>query len=166
MDTAQYWIEHLDLKQHPEGGHYRELYRSTETVAAESLPYRYGGDRSLGTSIYYLLRGNEVSHLHRLMSDELWHFYQGACLILHCFDDRGNYSRHQLGGNQETGCQFQIVINKGTWFGAEVTDSRSYALVGCTVSPGFDFNDFELADREKLLQQYPHHKKIIEKLSR
>jgi predicted cupin superfamily sugar epimerase len=165
MNTADYWIDKLSLKQHPEGGYYTEMYRADENISQTALPARYGGDRSFATSIYFLLKGNECSHFHRIQSDETWHFYQGTCLELFVLAKNGLLISHLLGPNFESGERFQVTIPKDHWFGAKVCNRDSYALLGCTVAPGFHFEDFELAERQKLIETYPQHSKLIQELT-
>ena len=155
MKTAQDWIAALPLIPHPEGGYYRETYRSPMAVA---LP-GFSGERAVSTAIYFLLPAGEVSAFHRIKSDELWHFYTGQLLTIHGIDPAGGYSTIELGPGQP-----QAVVPAGSWFGATV--DSGYALVGCTVAPGFDFSDFELASRSALLAQYPQHRPIIERLTK
>jgi len=147
MKTAQDWIEALRLAKHPEGGYYRETYRSTATI----------GDRAVSTAIYFLLPAGEISALHRIKSDELWHFYGGNSLTIHSI--AGRYSTIELSADNP-----QAVVPAGNWFGATV--ETGYALVGCTVAPGFDFRDFEMADRTVLLAAYPQHHQVIERLTK
>ena len=166
MKTAAYWIEHLGLERHPEGGYFRETYRSDGRVAADALPERFGGARPFSTAIYFLLEGNDLSALHRIASDEVWHFYAGASLSIHIIHPNGSYSAIELGRNVGKGAALQALVPAGCWFGATVNDSSSYSLVGCTVAPGFDFADLEMADRTQLTQRYPQHKSIVERLTR
>jgi predicted cupin superfamily sugar epimerase len=163
---ANYWIEKLQLKKHPEGGYFREVYRSDEMIKPEHLPDRYQVAHSFSTVIYYLLKGNQISAFHRLKSDEVWHFYTGSTLTLHIISETGDYAEVNLGADPEAGEIFQTVVPAGCWFGATVNDSSSFTLVGCTVAPGFDFTDFELADRENMLNHFPQHQTIIEELTR
>ncbi|MDY6863258.1 MAG: cupin domain-containing protein [Thermodesulfobacteriota bacterium] len=166
IKDASFWIEKLGLKKHPEGGFYRETYRSDETIRANALPERFADARSISSSIYFLLRGKDFSALHCIKSDELWHFYTGGTLIIHSIDQKGKYFRIQLGNNFDNGEVFQALLKSGFWFGATLKDHTSYSLVGCTVSPGFDFKDFEMGNRAKLIKLYPKHRSIIEKLTR
>jgi predicted cupin superfamily sugar epimerase len=166
MNSAAYWIKKLSLGRHPEGGYYREVYRSAENIPQDALPGRYDGTRAFSTSIYYLLPGDEVSRFHRLRSDEVWHFYQGRSLFLYVLSPAGGLDRTRLGSNMEAGDVFQAVVPAGCWFGAAVSARRSYSLVGCAVAPGFDFRDFELGRREDLLELYPQHAAIIRRLTR
>lgn len=164
--SAQEWIDHLDLIRHPEGGYFRETYRAPETIPANALPHRYLGSRHYATAIYYLLHSNDFSALHRLASDEIWHFYGGSPLDIHIINPSGQYSKVGLGNDPQKGQSFQVVVTAGCWFGATVTQHDSYALTGCSVSPGFDFADFELADRQTLISQYPAHADVIQRLTR
>jgi uncharacterized protein len=166
MNDARYWIDVLELKKHPEGGYFRETYRSGERAARSSLPPRFGGDRSFSTAIYYLLTGNDISAFHRIKSDEIWHFYAGSPSLIHCISEGGDYTRVVLGPDHDRGELFQAVIGAGTWFAVEVSDTSSFSLTGCTVSPGFDFNDFELAEKETLIKKYERHTDIIRRLCR
>ena len=160
MNTASYWIEKLGLVKHPEGGYFKETYRSDEIAAG--VPQRFSGPRSFSTAIYFLLPHDEVSHFHRIRSDEIWHFYCGENVIIHILHENGRYENMTIG--MEAGC-FQAVVPKNAWFGANVPSGTGYALVGCTVSPGFAFEDFELADRKALLKAYPLHDAIIKQLT-
>ncbi|MFP4123129.1 cupin domain-containing protein [Coleofasciculus sp.] len=164
--NAGYWIEKLGLQKHPEGGYYKETYRSDEEIAHENLPKRFSGRRNFSTAIYFLLVGTEFSALHRIKSDELWHFYAGSSLTIHVVEQSGNYRPIKLGENLDEGEAFQAVVKAGDWFSATVNNPQSYSLVGCTVAPGFDFNDFELGKREELIKRYPQHQSLIEKMTR
>jgi uncharacterized protein len=166
MTRADAWIRKLRLIAHPEGGYFRETYRAAEHVPAADLPRRYRGRRCLATAIVFLLKRGQVSHLHRLKSDELWHFYAGAPLTVHVISPRGAYAALKLGHRPERGEHFQAVIKAGHWFGATVARTGSFALVGCTVAPGFEFADFELADRDRLIRRYPRHRRLIARLAR
>jgi uncharacterized protein len=160
---AQYLKEKLDLSELPgEGGYYKETYRSDKTII---LPSETDGERSISTSIYYLLDGTQFSAFHRLKSDEIWHFYIGSSVTLYIINKMENLSEVKLGSNIEKGELFQIQVRAESWFAATVNDISSYALIGCTVSPGFDYLDFELGDRKKLIERYPQHRSIIEKLT-
>jgi predicted cupin superfamily sugar epimerase len=166
LDNGDRWIELLELEKHPEGGYYRETYRSDEIIDKEHLPERFNGSRSFSTAIYYLLKGNDFSAFHRIKQDELFHFYEGSPLTIHVIDHSGNYSTIRLGRNIKNGEVPQTILKAGWIFGASVNDANSYSLVGTTVAPGFDFEDFELLGREQLIELYPKHKNIIEKLTR
>jgi uncharacterized protein len=163
---AQYWINHLALSPHPEGGYYRATYKSDLTIARSALPSSYQGDRSASTAIYFLLDEGNFSAFHRIASDEVWHFYAGSSLVVYVIDPEGNYSELHLGSGSDEGEVFQAVVKAGCWFASRVKDSAKFALVGCTVAPGFDFADFELATRSELMAAYPQHQKLIEELTR
>lgn len=162
---VDYLVKHLELKTHPEGGYFREMYRSEESHLKEHLPHRFSGSRSHCTSIYYLLFGNNFSALHKIKSDEIWHHYEGGTLEIFSIDSNGKFTVHLLGKDFDNNEKPQIVIKAGEWFGSRTKDKESYALVGCTVAPGFDFEDFEMGDRDKLINSFPQHKKIIEELT-
>ena len=162
---AKYWIETLQLEPHPEGGYYRQTYRAELVIGREALPRVFSGGRSVSTAIYFLLEGENFAALHRLRSDEMWHFYAGGALVVHGIEEDGRYSQILLGSDSEAAEVFQAVVKAGCWFGAEVKDPRTFALVGCTVSPGFDFADFEMGKREELLRKYPQHREVIERLT-
>jgi predicted cupin superfamily sugar epimerase len=159
--TAPYWIDKLQLTKHPEGGYYREVYRSDEFVHKKNLPDRYSSFRSFSTSIYFLLESHEFSAFHRLKSDEIWHFYEGSAITILMIDQHGEFRKIILGRNQEKDEVFQAIIPKGCWFAAYVKDHPSFALVGCTVAPGFDFEDFEMGKKEELYKLFPELSAVI-----
>jgi predicted cupin superfamily sugar epimerase len=165
VNTWNDWVDHLDLQPHPEGGYYREIYRSDETLPASALADRFDGPRNAAALIHFLLPGDAVSMLHRIRQDELWHFLAGAPLTLHHIAPDGSLSRQVLGRDVATGQHLQAVIPAGHWFGATVTDADRYALMGCTTAPAFDFADFELAERAVLIEQFPEHRAVIERLT-
>jgi uncharacterized protein len=163
---AQYWINRLGLSPHPEGGYYRVTYQSNLTIARSALPASYQGDRSASTAIYFLLDEGNFSAFHRIASDELWHFYAGRSLVVYVIDPDGNYSELDLGCDADQGEVFQAVVKAGCWFASRVKDAAGFALAGCTVAPGFDFADFELAVRSELIRKYPAQRRLIEELTR
>lgn len=171
--NARYWIRKLSLKPHPEGGYFREIYRASEQIPATALASRYRGPRAFSTSIYYLLADKQISSLHRIASDEQWHFYDGTTLCLVMIASNGSVKQVRLGRGAAAGEQFQAVIPAGTWMGARLAAPSvcqagrgSYALIGCTVAPGFDFHDFEAGPRSDLLKKFPRHRKLILALTR
>jgi uncharacterized protein len=172
--TAADWVAALQLQPHPEGGYFRETYRAPEGISLAALPARFqtgnSGSglpaRAFSTAIYYLLEAKQFSALHRIKSDEFWHFYAGTGLTVEIIDPQGQHSQLNLGANPKQGQVFQGVVMAGCWFGAAVTDAQGYALVGCTVAPGFDFSDFEMGERQHLLAAYPHHGELIRRLTR
>ncbi len=162
---ASYWINALEMLPHPEGGYYKETYRSNENISFDKLTNRYDGQRSFGTSIYFLLTINDRSHFHRLKSDEIWHYHQGGLVKIHMISSSGELISKDLGTEIELGQQLQVVIPKGTWFAAEVIHG-DFILVGCTVAPGFAFEDFELANRNQLSAAFPQHQTLIEQFTK
>lgn len=163
--TAETWIQQLGLTPHPEGGYFGETYRAVESVAASALPARYLADRTLATAIYFLLKGTQVSKFHRLQSDEIWCYQAGSGLTLHILTPDGTLRQQRLGLDVKRGELPQTVIERGQWFGATVNQPQAYTLVSCIVTPGFEFTDFELATRQTLLEAYPQHQAIIERLT-
>ncbi len=165
MSDAEYWIKKLGMIEHPEGGYFKEVYKAKERIEEDALPDRFTGPRAFSTSIYFLLTGSNVSKFHRIKSDELWHFYHGSPITLHVLHQDGSYEQVHLGPDLEAGQEFQCVVPSGSWFGATVDQLDTYSLLGCTVAPGFDYDDFEMAEKEALLEQYPEQSAIIEKLT-
>ncbi len=164
--TAVQYIEQLQLQKHPEGGFYKETYRSADKLRAGCLPSAFSGERNICTAIYYLLEKNDFSAFHRIKSDECWHFYAGQTLLVHIIFADGAYNCIHLGQEIDRGESFQFVVPAGAWFASEPAPGTSFALVGCTVAPGFDFNDFEMASKKDLVQQFPQHALLIERLCR
>ena len=162
---AAYWIQHLQLTKHVEGGYYHELYKSALVIPQQNLPVSFKGNRHISTSIYFLLEAGQFSAFHRIASDEVWHFYAGDTLVVYELEKDGSLIEHRLGSVPEKEESFQCVVKSGHWFGARLAPGSSYALVGCTVSPGFDFLEFELAKREELSKLYPHHADLIKMLT-
>ena len=154
------FIEKLQLEKHPEGGYFKEIYCAEEMIKSSHLPSRFNGDRCFSTSIYYLLENDDCSLFHRIKSDEIWHFYSGSSLIIYVIN-MGVLEEVRLGKNFEKGEVFQAVITRECWFAAKVIEKNSFSLVGCTVAPGFDFTDFEIAKRAVLLKEYPDLKDVI-----
>ncbi len=163
---ADYWIRTLRLAPHPEGGHFAETYRSAGQCVPASGGGQCGGPRPCATAIYFLLRGSEFSALHRLRSDEMWHFHAGSGASIVMLAPDGTLGEARIGPDPDRRQTFQVLIPAGTWFGATVEDPASYTLVGCTVSPGFAYEDFELASRAGLVAAYPQHREVIERLTR
>ena len=161
---AKKYIKQLQLKKHPEGGYYKEVYRSGELILPEHLPERYKSTRNFSTSIYFLLEGKQFSAFHLLQSDELWHFYDGGSVILYVINQKGELSIKKLGKKKD--CELQLTIEKQNWFAAEVEDKRSFSLFGCTVSPGFEFEDFIMGSRDELIKKFPQHSALIKRLSK
>ena len=165
-NSAAYWIDHFALIRHPEGGWFRETYRSGETIPEAGLPVRFLGERSFSTAISFLLEPGDISALHRLKSDEVWHFYEGGPLTVHVITPDGKYKEILLGRDPEKGERFQAVVPAGCWFGAEPAGVAGFSLVGCTVAPGFDFSDFEMARCTELESLFPDHAALIRRMTR
>ena len=165
MTSIQTIIEQLDLKPHPEGGYFKETYRSNGFIKQDSLDAQYEGERNYCTCIYFLLTSESFSALHRIKQDEIWHFYEGATIRLHMISNNGKHTEHLIGNDLNHGEVPQFVVPGGHWFAAEVLGQDTYALVGCTVSPGFSFEDFELKSRKELVMLFPHLEKTITKLT-
>ena len=153
-------IQKLGLAPHPEGGYYKETYRCSENLVNGS-----GENRNVSTAIYYLLEDNDKSHFHRIKSDELWFFHQGKALEIVSIQNNVLVTTY-LGNDLARGEVPQTVIPANCWFAARVKDESGFSLVSCTVAPGFDFSDFEMAKRDALIQQFPHLKAVIECFTR
>ena len=156
MKSAEYYIKNLEMEKHIEGGYFKESFLSVDEVRS---------DKKLWSSIYFLLKTGEVSNFHRLKSDELWYHHDGEALTIYMISPEGELITSQLGNNIEKGERPQVLVPKGYIFGSSMNND-GYALVGCMVSPAFEYSDFELFDREYLLNLYPEHKEIIIKLTR
>jgi len=159
-------IERFGLQPHPEGGYFRETFRGADRVVRElTCEASPGETRSASTAIYYMLCDGAHSAWHRIRSDEVWHFYAGERINVHVIDTAGQLHTHRL-GNALThhDAVFQAVVPAGQWFAAELCDPSAFALVGCTVAPGFEFSEFELADVAALTKAYPQHEAVIRRL--
>ncbi len=156
--NAQYWVNQLDLLPHPEGGYYKETYRCADTLTVHTE------QRNISTAIYFLLEGSQKSHFHRIQSDELWFYHSGNTLEIIVLDEIGIHTI-LLGNNPDKGESLQAIIPAGKWFGSRVKNQEGYALVSCTVAPGFDFHDFELANAAALSKQFPEHRELIQEMS-
>ena len=165
QQDPQYYISKLGLEPHPEGGYFKRTFASQEQITDQELTVDFEGKRMLYTSIYFLLTSNDVSHFHRLQSDELWYYHAGSPLSVHMIDENGEYTEHKLGLDLENGEVPQVLVPKNTIFGSSVKDRETFSLVGCMVSPGFEYQDFELFTQEELLLKYPQHKEIIMKIA-
>lgn len=161
--TPEYWIKKLGLVPHPEGGFYRETYRSSDSIPRSALPAGFNGERSVSTSIYYLLQGLQVSRLHRIQSDEIWHHYAGDDLKLISVDPGGLLSI-RIAGKEDPESAPQILIPGKHWFGGYCVNPEGYTLVGCTVAPGFDFADFEMYSAGSPLPEIENHRSRLERL--
>lgn len=163
MRSASYYINKLNLQAHPEGGYFAETYRSADTIDSDALPQSFDGDRNISTAIYFLLEGHQFSAFHRIKSDELWHFYAGIPLLVYIINPDGELEKLRIGNDLDDGGNFQGIVKAGCWFASRPINEQGFSLVGCTVAPGFDFADFELADGD-LIKQFPQHSELISKL--
>lgn len=166
MGTVQNIINKLKLQPHPEGGYFKETYRSEGLITQEYLGSKFTGNRNYCTGIYFLLTSDIFSAFHKINQDEMWHFYKGSPLTLHIISPEGNYSKISIGNNLDNNEVLQFVVPAAHWFATEVVTKNSYALAGCTVAPGFDFRDFEMPNRETLLALFPQHSEVITRLTR
>jgi predicted cupin superfamily sugar epimerase len=166
MLTPEKLITLLGLKPHPEGGYFRETYRSNEIIGEGALPGRYTGNRTYGTAIYYLLTRETFSAFHRIKTDEIYHFYLGDLVELVQLLPDGSGCVVMLGNDLASGEHVQTVVSRGTWHGAQLAEGGNYALLGTTVSPGFEFADFEIGDRNELIRSYPSFSDKIIALTR
>ncbi|WP_318531352.1 cupin domain-containing protein [Levilactobacillus suantsaii] len=154
-------MEQLNLSPHPEGGWYRQVYKSEDTFNSPGTTKKL----HYYTSIYFLLDNQRVSHFHRLTRDELWYFHAGNTLAIHCISPEGRFYSVKLGNNPANNEQFQFDVPAGTIFGSETIKPDSFSLVSCAVAPGFTFDDFELMHKQDLLQKYPDYREIINRLT-
>lgn len=164
--TKEELIKKLELLPHPEGGYYKETYRSKELINEVHLPDSYQGNRNVSTCIYFLITSDNFSAFHRINQEEIWHFYLGAPILLHTISEEGTYQKFTIGNDFNKGQTPQLIVPGGDWFAAEIVEKEGFALVGCTVAPGFDFTDFELAKQSQLIEKFPQHQKIISRFTR
>ena len=166
MNVYAQLIKQFDLEPHPEGGWYKQTYKSQELIAVGSLPERFIGDRPFSTAIYFLLEAGNFSAFHRIKSDECWHFYAGEPLLVYILRQEGALEIISLGNDIAGGQLFQYVVPANCWFASKPAPGSLFSFVGCTVAPGFDFEDFELAEPDALTSLYPEHEIIIRQLCR
>lgn len=157
--TAEQWAKELNMERHPEGGYFVETYRSDQIIKSNK-----GNDVALFTSIHFILEDTNPSNFHRISSDEIWYFHEGLPLTVHCIFPDGTYTATRLGKDTANGEVLQYVVPKGVVFGSSVEEG--FALVGCMVSPGFIFEEFELFKYADLVKDYPQHEAIIKKLTK
>jgi len=165
MITVEKLIEKYQLIPHPEGGYFRETYRSEGVIPHQALPDNFKGDRNYCTGIYFLLPQGTKSCLHRIQSDEMWHFYLGGSMTLVLMHEDYGVQNIILGSDLQAGETVQFVVPAGWWFGGYPNSESAYSFVGCTVAPGFDFADFELGTRTDLISKFPESSELILKLT-
>ena len=164
MTRVEQIIKELNLEPHPEGGYYKETYRSKGSIPDGTLA-EFKGERTFTTAIYFLLTTYVFSAFHKIKSDEMWHHYDGSAIELHMISPEGEHSIVIIGKDLLNGEHPQYVVPAGYWFGSRIKGEEEFALLGCTVSPGFDFHDFVLAKQEELTPMFPQHEKIIAELT-
>ena len=165
MNKKEKIIQELDLQPHPEGGYFKETYRSEGEISNNNLPTQYKGKRNYSTCIYFMLTSDTFSAFHKINQDEIWHFYDGSPIRLYIITEKGAYSEHVIGRNFSNGEVPQLIVPGNSWFAAKIINENDYSLVGCTVAPGFDFSDFILPERSVLVAQFPQHESIISELT-
>ena len=158
-------INYLNLTPHPEGGYFKETYRSRESIINSDLWDGAKGTRNYSTAIYFMLEGQQYSAFHKIKQDEIWHFYAGEAILIHMIDNNGIYQSVTIGNKIKQAEYFQYVIPANTWFASELKFKKGFSLCGCTVSPGFDFKDFEMPSRKYVIEKFPKLKKIIYRLT-
>ncbi len=161
---SKFLIEKLDLRAHPEGGYFRETFRSEEGIEQTALPERFDGDRNFAASIYFLLESGQKSRLHVLKQDEVWYYHAGCPTKIFIFTKDGEFVEETLGDFASENPRFQVVVPVGAAFGAYPTEPDTYSLCGCATAPAFDFADFKFADAEELLARFPDRAEIINML--
>jgi Uncharacterized conserved protein len=166
MSQVHQLIQRYNLQPHPEGGWYCQTYKSIEQITTKALPERFAGDRAFSTAIYFLLEQGNFSAFHRIKSDECWHFYAGDELHIYMIHQNGELEIISLGNDPEKGQTFQYIVPANCWFASRPAPGSEYCFVGCTVSPGFEFEDLELANATALSNAHPQHKEIIKELCR
>jgi uncharacterized protein len=160
IQDSNYWIANLALMPHPEGGFYKEVFRSKMEVFRKSSPDL----KQACTSIYYLLSEKDYSGFHRIASDELWYFHKGEPLFIYEINFQGVLITHEL--SDENSGQLSLVIEAGSWFAASIPSGVGFSLVSCAVAPGFEFDEFEMADKASLKALYPSYVNIIDRFCR
>ena len=166
MRDIEILIEKFNLEPHPEGGYFKETYRSLGTISKDALPENYNTERNYSTCIYFLLTSDTFSAFHKIKQDEIWHFYSGSPLKLFMISDQGDYSEQIIGTDFESGQLPQFVVPGGYWFAAKTLAPHGYSFMGCTVSPGFDFEDFILPSQSEFLKMFPQYEVVIRELTR
>ncbi len=164
--NANQIIAALGLQPHPEGGYFAETYRAEEEISREAIGSYYSGPRPVSTAIYYLLTPDTFSEMHRLKSDEVFHFYAGSPVQMHRLWPDGAGDVVTIGTDLSAGMHPQIVVPKGVWQGSRLLLGGDFALLGCTVAPGFDYSDYESGKRDDLLYHYPEFEDMIRALTR
>jgi len=167
MISAERIIEMFDMQPlEPEGGYFVETSRASEFVESSALPSRYGSRKTFSTSILYLLTADTQSLLHRLPTDEIFHFYLGNPVEMLQLHPNGTGKTVTLGHDLAAGQHVQLVVPRGVWQGTHMVDGGQWALLGATMAPGFDPSDYEAGIRDNLVKHYPEHRDLIVTLTR
>lgn len=164
MKSAQYWIEHLQMIPHPEGGYYLRPHISDETFVRKDIPGVYSSERKLWTSEYMLIEAGQDMSFHRVRSEEMWYFHAGAPLKVHILTPEGAHHLHTLGIDMDAEQQLQLQISKNCIVALE-GDNALYSLIGVMISPGFDMDDFKLFSKNELISRFPQHAQLIERFT-
>ena len=164
-NNADYFIKTLGLIPHPEGGYFRETYRSSDSIDTSILSDSFTENHVLSTSILFLLKSGECSKFHKLNRDEMWHFHYGCPIKVVSISENGFLKENILSPEIDKNHVFQVLLPANTWFAAYPIQAASFSLVGCTVAPGFEFSDLELANAKYLLEKFPQHKELIKTLT-
>ncbi len=166
MHQPAHFIQQYQLVPHPEGGWYKENYKSKDLIPMEGLPASFSGPRVFSTAIYFLLEKGNFSAFHTIKSDECWHFYAGGVLDIFILSEGKELKHIQLGNDVAKGQLFQYCVPANTWFASRPAVGTEFSFVGCTVAPGFDFDDFQLADKSQLTNLFPSQASLIAELCR
>ncbi len=162
---AEEVISYLGLAPHPEGGYFKETYQSDDKIPADGLPSRYGAERHISTAIYYMITRDNFSAIHRVLSDEVYHYYLGDSVMMLLLYPDGHGEKVILGRDITRGQHPQFLVPRGVWQGICLVEGGSFGLMGTTVAPGFDFRDFEFGNRQELLEKYPEYAVLIQRLA-
>jgi uncharacterized protein len=165
IKDADFLVDYLELEPHPEGGYFKETYRSKDVIPQSALGAAFSEDHVFSTAIYFLLKSGQVSKFHKIKQDEMWHFYFGSPLRVLFLEDNGNIEEFTLSPEIKSGHVFQALMPANTWIAAYPLEEDSFTLVGCTVSPGFEFSDFTMADRDEMIKKFPQHRELIKNLT-
>lgn len=162
MERKNFLIKTLELQPHPEGGYFKEIYRCDESLSGIATRFN-GKQRNTSTAIYYMLCRGDISHFHRIKSDEIWHHYEGDKIVLYIIEN--GILKTEVLGSADLAQKPIVVVKHGAWFAAESSGLSGYTLAGCTVAPGFDFEDFEMANGPSLMADYPEFAETIKRFT-
>jgi predicted cupin superfamily sugar epimerase len=163
--TVNDLVDLYEMTPHPEGGYFKETYRSVGKIFSSSDQEKFQSERHFSTAIYFLLPSGAKSKLHRIASDEVWHFYLGGPMTVVQIFPSGEIKKVVLGQDLKNAQRVQHTVPAGCWFGGFPNPGTDFSFVGCTVAPGFEFQDFQMGDPDELLRLYPHAKELIQDLT-